>query len=141
MKIMVCGSMTFAKEMLDVKKKLEAMGHIVDIPTDAEKIASGRHDSDDFEANYKHCVENDIIRVHFKILEKNDAILILNYDKDGVKGYIGASSLMEIGLAYHFGKKIFLLYPPPEESEQRWAHEIRIMNPTVINGNLSLIKN
>lgn len=140
MKIMVCGSMSFAKEMLEFKKRLEAMGHTVDVPTDAAKIASGNHDSNDFDANYKHCVENDIIRTHFKMVEDNDAILILNYDKDGIGGYIGASSLMEIGLAYYIGKKIFLLKAPPKESEQRWAHEIRIMQPTILNGNLSLIK-
>lgn len=139
MKIMICGSMTFAKEMIETKKKLESMGHEVDIPTDAFKIADGRHNNNDFEANFKHCIENDIIRVHFKILEKNDAILVLNYRKDGVEGYIGASSLMEIGLAYHLGKKIFLLKMPPKESEQRWAHEIRVMQPTVLNGDLDAI--
>ncbi|MFH1183003.1 MAG: hypothetical protein V1690_01940 [Candidatus Moraniibacteriota bacterium] len=31
MKIMICGSMTFAKEMLEAKKKLEKMGHEVRI--------------------------------------------------------------------------------------------------------------
>jgi len=141
MKIMICGSMSFAKEILESKKKLEAKGHKVEIPTDTLKIASGSHDSDDFEANYKHCIENDIIRTHFKMIEKNDAILVLNYDKEGIKGYIGASSLMEIGLAYHLGKKIFLLQSPPDESEQRWSHEIRIIQPFILNGNLDLIKN
>jgi hypothetical protein len=34
MKIMVCGSMSFAKETSETKQKLEALGHEVKIPSD-----------------------------------------------------------------------------------------------------------
>ncbi len=138
--MLICGSMAFAKEMLEAKKKLEEMGHEVEAPTDAQQIVDGLHDSNDLEADYKHCTENDIIRTHFKMIEQSDAILVLNHNKNGINGYVGASSLMEIGLAYHLGKKIFLLNSPPHNSEQRWAHEIRIMQPIILNGDLDKIK-
>lgn len=139
MKITICGSMTFAKEMIEAKKKLEEIGHKAEVPPDTLQMINGECDIDELETNYEHCIKNDIIRAHFKLIEDSDAILILNYDKNGIKGYVGTSSLMEIGLAYYLGKKIFLLYPTPHHSEQRWAHEIRIMQPLILNGNLDLI--
>jgi hypothetical protein len=33
---MICGSLAFAKEMLAVKKKLEKMGHTVNVPHDTD---------------------------------------------------------------------------------------------------------
>jgi len=131
--------MTFAKEMLETQKKLKEMGHQAQIPTDAQMVASGNHNHDDLEADYKHCIENDIMRNHFKLIEQSDAILVLNHDKNGVKGYIGTASLMEIGLAHHFNKKIFLLQPLPPNSEHRWTHEVRITQPIILNSNLSKI--
>ncbi len=139
MKIMICGSMTFAKEMLDAKQKLEEIGHQVKIPTDTHEIVNREHNHDDLESDYNHCVGKDIMRTHFKFIEESDAILVLNYDKNNINGYIGTASLMEIGLAHHFDKKIFLLQPIPHHSEQRWAHEVRIMQPFILNGDLSKI--
>ena len=98
MKIMICGSMTFSKEMLETKKTLESIGHIVQIPTDAQDIVDGNHDNDDLEADYLHCVENDVMRSHFKFIEGSDAVLVLNHDKNGIKGYIGTATLMELAL-------------------------------------------
>jgi hypothetical protein len=140
MKIMICGSMTFAKEMLEAKKLLEEMGYLVKIPTDALEIANGDHDHDNLEDDYNHCVENDIMRVHFKFIEESDAILVLNHDKNGIKGYIGTASLMEIGLAHHFHKKIFLLQYLPHHSEYRWVHEVRIIQPIILNKDFSKIE-
>lgn len=140
MKIMICGSMTFVKEMIEAQKKLEEMGHEAETATDAQQIVDGHHDTDDLEADYNHCIENDIIKTHFKMIENSDAILVLNFDKNGIKNYIGGNTLMEIGLAYHLGKKIFLLNPPPHHSEQRYSHEILIMQPVILSGDLGKIQ-
>jgi len=140
MKIMICGSMTFSKEMIETKKILESLGHQVQIPTDAQDIVDRKHDNDDLEADYAHCVEKDIMREHFKFIEKSDAVLVLNHDKNGIKGYIGTASLMELGVAHHLHKKIFLFNPLPHHSEHRWVHEVRIMQPTIIDNDLSRIR-
>ncbi len=140
MKIMICGSMTFAKEMIEAKEILEEMGHLVKIPTDALDIVNGNHDNDDLEADYDHCVKNDIMRTHFKFVEDSDAILVLNHEKNNTEGYIGTATLMEIALAHYFNKKIFLLQDLPHHSKHRWAHEVRIMQPVILNGDLSKIK-
>lgn len=139
MKITICGSLTFSKEMLQTKEKLEQMGHEVNIPTDASAVACGKHDNNDLEADYQRCIEDDIMRTHFKLIENSDAVLFLNHDKNNIKGYLGTASLMELGLAYHLNKKIFLLNPFPHSSEQRWAHEVSIIQPIILNGDLSKI--
>lgn len=141
MKIFICGRMYFAKEMLEVRKKLEEMGYAVEVPCDTQKfVDEPQFTTDNHEENYQHCLENDIIRKSFNSIAESDAILILNYSKNGVNGYVGASSLMEIGLAYHLNKKIFLLYPPPPVKEAKYSHEILIMQPIILNGDLDLIK-
>lgn len=139
MNIMICGSMSFAKEMIEAKRALEQYGYVVHIPTDAEIIVSGEHDNDDLESDFEHCMQNDIIRVHMKMVAAADVVLFLNYKKNEMNGYVGASSLMEMGLAYYLRKPIFLLYPPPHHDKARWAHEIRIMNPIVLHGDIMAI--
>lgn len=139
MKIMVCGSMSFSREMLDAKEKLEKMGHSVSMPCNIDLHISNPGFIDDPEADYKHCVENDVMKKCFRSIEQSDCILVLNYAKNGISGYIGASCLMEIGLAYYLGKKIFLLHDIPNPEERRWAHEIRIMKPGILNGDFDKI--
>jgi len=140
MKITICGSLTFANNMIEVKQKLEKLGHQVNLPPDTEIVVGGKLDHNDLEADFEHCVENDILKKHFANIERSDAVLILNYDKNGIKGYVGTSTFMEIGLAYFLNKKIFLLNLLPHHSEHRWVHEVRIINPVILNGNLSKIK-
>lgn len=132
--------MHFSKEMLEAKKKLEELGHIAEVPCDAQEFAADfAMTTDNHEKNYKWCIDNDIIRKCFNSIAESDAILLLNYPKNGLDGYVGASGLMEIGLAYYLNKKIFLLYPPPPPEEVKYSHEILIMQPIILNGDLTLI--
>lgn len=139
MNIMICGSMSFSKEMLETKKQLEELGHKAEVSLDTQQVADGEHNNEDLEADYEHCIRTNVLRESFKQIQKSDAILVLNHPKNNIKGYIGTSSLMEIGIAYHYGKKIFLLNEPPHFTEHRWAHEIKIIQPTILNGDLKLI--
>ncbi len=141
MRIFICGSMYFAKEMLGVKKKLEEMGYVAEVPCDTQKfVDDSDFTTDNHEENYQHCIENDIIRKSFDSIAESDAILMLNYPKNGINGYVGASGIMEIGLAYYLNKKIFLLYPPPPVKEVKSSHEILIMQPIILNGDFSKIQ-
>lgn len=140
MKIMICGSMTFAKEMMDVKRKLEDLGHSVFVPSDIEFHVKDPFLIDNLEENYKHTIKRDVLRNCFNLISKSDAVLILNYPKNKSNGYVGTSSLMEIGLAYYLRKKIFLLNPVPSSREARWSHELKIIRPSIISGNLKKIK-
>jgi len=132
--------MTFAKEMMNIKKKLEEFGHTVFVPLDIKSHVDNPKLIDDLESNYKHAVKTNIMKKCFDLIAKTDAILVLNYHKNRVRGYVGTSSLMEIGLAYYLGKKIFLFNSIPKSRNLRWAHEIGIIQPTILKGDLNRIK-
>lgn len=140
MKIMICGSMSFAKEMMGIKRKLEKLGHMALVPIDIKSHIDNPKLIDDLESNYKHAVKTNVMKKCFGLIAKSDAMLVLNYPKNGTKGYVGTSSLMEIGLAYYLGKRIFLLNSLPRSKDARWVHEVTIMQPIILNGDLEGIK-
>lgn len=140
MKIMICGSMSFAKQMLEAKAALERAGHQADVPEDTGVHLENQGFIDDLEGNLAHCIETDVMRKCMQTISESDAILVLNYPKNGLTGYMGTSTLMELAVAYFLNKKLFLLYPPPSPREARWAHEVMVFSPTVLDGNLSRIK-
>lgn len=75
---------------------------------------------------------------HFDEVVWSDVILVCNYDKNGVANYIGANTLLEMGLAFHLNKPIYLLSSIPEIS---YKEEILGMWPIVIDGDLKKISN
>lgn len=135
MKITICGSMYFAKEMLEAKKRLEEMGHVISVPSDIYDCVKKPELSMDIE----HCLRTNVQKECLDSVAKSDAILILNYKRNGIEGYIGGATLMEIGIAQCLNKKIFLLYPPPQIEDQRYSLEIQLANPIILNGNLNSI--
>ena len=65
-----------------------------------------------------------------------DAALVANFDKNGVVGYIGANTLIEMGVAFYRKKPIYVLNSIPEMS---YTEEILGMQPIVVNGDLAKI--
>jgi hypothetical protein len=83
-------------------------------------------------------IENDYIRYHYNKIVKSDAVLVLNFDKNNIKNYIGANTFLEIGFAHVHNKKIFFLNDAPD---QKYINdEVGAVEPIVINNDLSLIK-
>ncbi len=62
--------------------------------------------------------------------------MVCNYPKNDIDGYIGANTLIEMGLAFYLEKPIYLLNPIPEIS---YKEEILGMKPIVLNGDLEKI--
>jgi nucleoside 2-deoxyribosyltransferase len=131
--------MAFAKEMLDSKNLLEKKGHTVKVPHDTDVHLDDERLVDDLDRNLVHAKERDLMMESFKLVASSDAILVLNYKRKGIEGYIGTSTLMEIGLAHYLGKKIFLLNDVPSHDEVRWAHEIRLIDPVILHGDVERI--
>jgi len=137
MRIGIIGSMQFTEKMLEVRDKLISMGHDAFI-TDLHKPLIGKTD-EEIETIKLHQKQNmDAIREFWRIMQGADAVLVLNYDKNGIKNYIGGNTLMEIGFAHVLDQKIFLLNPIPEITY--YKTEIEAVKPIIINGDLSLIK-
>lgn len=164
MKITICGSIAFIDEMQAAQKQLEGIGHEVKMPPTEiiddqgeaipakqyyelrKSILSSVDDSvirddpriDSCESAFAWVWDRKekAMRLHFDKVVWSDAILVLNHRKNDIDHYIGANTLLEMGLAFHFGKKIYLLNPIPEIS---CKEEVLGMRPIVCNGNLSLI--
>ncbi len=138
---MIIGSMTFAKEMLETKERLEKLGHSVIVPYDTDTHIKDSCLIDNLDEDLKHLTKNDILKKCFDLVAQSDAVLILNHPKNNIDGYMGTSTLIETGIAYHLNKKIFLLNNIPASEKHRWAHEVRAMKPILINGDISKIIN
>lgn len=137
MKIGIISSMQFTEQMLEVRDKLNAMGHEAFI-TDLHKSLVGKSDSEKETIKLHQKNNMDAIREFWKAMQGADAVLALNLDKNGIKNYIGGNTFLEIGFAHVLGQKIFLFNSIPEIAY--YKSEIEAMKPTVINGDLSLIK-
>ena len=74
---------------------------------------------------------------HLEKVAWAENIIILNYDKRGIENYVGANTLIEMGLAFWLKKEIYLLNPIPEVE---YKEEILGMQPIILNGDLSRIK-
>lgn len=137
MKIAICGSMTFAKEMLNVASRLSKRGHICHLPEETEKYVTGEVKIIGDKIGASRKIEADLINKHYHKIKDSDAVLVLNYDKKGIKNYIGGNSFLEMGFAYVLGKKIFLLNEVPDLGFLR--EEVLAMKPIIIGNKLSSI--
>lgn len=138
MKVMICASVSFAAEMLKAKKILENNGHTVLLTGDVAYHIEHPQTKLDFKAELKFAVEKNVLDEGFKKIAESDAILVLNYPKNEIKGYLGTAVLMEMALAYYLKKKIFLLNEI--DKSQRYALEVQLINPTVIGGDFNRIR-
>lgn len=135
MKFMICGSMQFARQMLDAQKALQGMGHVAHVSPDTHDCL----ENPDLNMDLEHCIRLDIDKACFDMIADSDAILVLNYPKNNMEGYIGGATLMEIGLARHLNKKIFILNKLPSEEELRYALEVKLTKPVILDGDISNI--
>jgi len=136
MTITICGSMQFHKEMARVRDALMARGFIVHVPGELDDIHKNESYMDTDEERITAKIEYDFIREHFRKIEQSDAILILNYEKKGIPGYIGGNTFLEMGYAFGLGKKVYLLSPVPQMD---YKTEMFAIQPIVIDGDLQKI--
>lgn len=136
MKIALCASMVFTERMLETKQELEQRGHEVFVSGFADAYV-GKTEKEKEELTLFHKNRKDAIREFWEKIKKSDAILVLNFDRRGVKNYIGGNALMEIGFAHVLNKKIFLMNPVPEI--EYYQSEIEAVKPVIIHGDLSKI--
>src|SRR3989344_342733 len=154
MKITICGSIGFYKEMELARDKLIKLGHETKIPELAlevpqkfgggKKVYFGQYIEqnggiDEFPAGHEIWnLKEGAINNHYAKIDWCDSILVVNHEKKGIDGYIGGNTLIEVGVAFYLKKKIYVLNPV--SSDLSYKQEILCMKPVVINGNLDLIK-
>ena len=142
MKIVICGSIEFTKEIKKAEDTLKARGYMVEIPTTSnliikEKLTVAEYRNDSVRESAARKIKDDVIRDYYQKIKKADAILVVNVKKKGINGYIGGNTFLEMGFAHVLNKKIYLYNSVPRMS---YIDEILAMKPIVINGDLLKIK-
>lgn len=133
MNITLCGSMKFIDEMDKVAAQLEARGHTVYTPDRAEGTAYDREQS---HANAQ--LKRGYMNKHFDKIDLAGGIVVVNPPKNGVGGYIGGNTFLEMAYAFKHGLDIFTLYPLPEG--MGYIDELRGMDPIVLDGDLEKVE-
>lgn len=139
MKIAICGTMKFSREMVDVAEKLKEYGHEPILPKLMPDLRDF-HEIRDVEGKEEEFYEykRNALKEHFDKIKNADAILVLNYDNDNIKNNVGGNTLIEIGVAFERNKKIFLLNPIPEGLT--YTEELQAIKPIVLNGDLEKMR-
>lgn len=136
MKIFICASKHNYHLLEDIIRQLEDQGHEITPPNSYEdplkeeelkRLSPEKHIT--WKAN--------MMRSDKEKIRKNDAVLIMNLEKNDQPNYIGGATFLEIYKAFDLEKKIFLYNPIPD---CKLRDEIIGMNPTLINQDLTLIK-
>ena len=132
MKIFICASKYNYDKVAPIKIELEKMGHVITVPNSYdEPIKEEDMKKVGPEAHRKW--KAGMIRLQKEKVDANDALLVLNFEKNGQPNYLGGATFLEIFRAFDAGKKIFMMNPVPENifRDELWA-----MGPVVIHGDL-----
>lgn len=136
MRIGIIGSMQMTEKMIALRDALIDLGHDAYLTTLAEPFI-GKTDEEKEIIKLDQKANQDAIREFWNLMQGGDAVLVANYEKNGVHNYIGANTFLEIGFAHVLGQKIFCLNPLPENSYLRT--ELDAMKLIVLEGDLNRI--
>ncbi|MDK2899232.1 MAG: hypothetical protein PWQ10_419 [Patescibacteria group bacterium] len=135
MKIFIICSKTFYDKVTSIRRSLEEIGHSITLPNcfdepDAESRYRdmGKEEHSKWKAN--------LIKHSGNVIDENDAVLVLNFDKYDQKNYIGGATFLEMYDAFRLDKKIYMYNDIPDGILK---DEIIGFSPIVINQNLNLI--
>ncbi len=141
--IAVCSSASFYEEVLEIEKKLKRLGFKVLVPITARRMKKkGNFDvkqhktwlanKDDYKKKTR------LMKGHFREIIKSDAVLMVNLPKNGIEGYIGGDGLLEMGLAFHLKKPIYILNEIKDDHP--FAEEIIGLGSIFLSGDLNKIR-
>lgn len=126
--VTVCGSMTHKNEWLQVVDRLRAEGLIVATPDLSESTDwSSLADTQIIER------KGWLVRRHLANIAASRAVLICNYEKNGIANYIGSNSFLEMGAAFVYNKPLYVLNGIPNHNNRE---EILALDPIVLNGTI-----
>lgn len=136
MKIFIICSKAFFSEIKPIKEYLEKKGWEVFVPhtyLNPEKESETWVKGEETHAMFKARM----FRLSEERIKNMDAVLVLNFSKNGTENYIGGSTFLEMYEAFRNNKKIYLYNDIPEGILK---DEIDGFSPVIIHGNLEDVK-
>lgn len=136
MKLFICCSKHFYGKVAQIKENLEKAGHIITLPNSYDyplKEEEMKNLGEEPHNKWK----SEMIKLQEIKIKDAEAVLILNFDKEDMKNYIGGSTFLEIFKAWELNKRIYLYNSIPKGI---LTDEIMSFNPLVINQDLSKIR-
>lgn len=132
MKIFIICSKAFYSKIPPIKKVLEQAGHEITLPNsyDDPQAESRYHEL----GSKEHAAwKASMLRHSSDVIESVDAVLVLNFEKNGQENYIGGATFLEMYDAFRFGKKIYMYNGVPNGMLK---DEIEGFEPIVLHGDL-----
>lgn len=136
MKIFLICSRYLYDRVPKIKEELEKAGHIITFPNNYEDPSTENRLKEKDPQNYFKW-KADMLRLQGDKVNNNDAVVVLNFEKNNQVNYIGGATFLEMFKVWEFGKKIFLMNPIPDSILK---DEIIGLNPIILNGDLSKIR-
>ena len=140
--VVLCASTMFYDHVAQLADELEANGFKSVVPIDVENIRRGeQYDATTAKTWYENPedfrLKGDYMRDHFNKIVTGDILLVVNDEKHGVPGYIGPNVLMEMGLAFHLHKPIYVLNAVSKDMPT--YEEVFGMGSVILEGDLTKI--
>jgi len=126
--VAISGSMSHISNIQEIARDLEAIGDTVYLPNVSEAEVTGV-------ALRKR--KPDLIKDHYTKIRAADVLIVANYDKKGIKNYIGGNTLIEMAFAYALGKSIYLMNNVPEMD---YTDEIHGLEPKILHNNINELR-
>ena len=138
MTLAICASASNYPLVIAASDDIEKLGIKVVLPATAARMKEGggrNVEADKSRPPITAHQKAGLIRGHFDVIEKSDAILVMNYEKHGKANYIGPNVLMEMSTAFYLHKPIYVLNGKPEDSPL--IDEILGLEPIFLQGDLT----
>lgn len=135
MKIFICCSKHFYNKVKEIKETLEQKGHQITLPNSYDNLS--KEEEMKLLSSKQHAQwKEDMLKLQETKIKNNEAILVLNLEKNNQKNYIGGATFLEIFKAWELNKKIFLYNEIPDNILK---DELLGFQPVIINQDLNKI--
>jgi hypothetical protein len=136
LKIFIICSKAFYNQVSAIQAELEHAGHIITLPNSIDKPSAEAHMREEGREVHSVWKRERFAETAVKV-SAVDAVLVLNFEKNGQANYIGGATFLEVYDAFNMGKKIFFYNPLPEGM---LYDELNGMGPILLENDLSRIK-
>ncbi len=140
MKIFIVCSKSFYTKVEPIKQELEEKGHTIIVPNlyeERTKEVEQESTAWNFGQTEHIKFKKNMYKMSREKIKNVDALLVLNFDKENKKNYIGGATFLEMYNSFLENKRIYLFNDIPQGD---LYDEIHGFGPTIINGKLDLIK-